>query len=170
VEKRNVIRRNGPEWTITIPEGQTRRRLFEFAAWYQDLALEPGTYTLKWNPQNYRGFWSVSIPATITDSYFPAGFGGLLYPSEAQRERDAKDIGQKTTEVMHFDDYALRETEFEEEDRDIRTAAFYLDSIKLGLKTRHWETNQDTKHWDRLLRDVDTIKGILERYRKEFEE
>ena len=61
------------------------------------------------------------------------------------------------------------ETEFEDDPEDIRRVAYLLKSLNLNLRTRHWDTHQDTKHWDRMLRDVDTIRGTLQKYRNEVE-
>jgi hypothetical protein len=165
---RNIIRRIGPDWFVEVREDTEVTRTYEFAAWYQKILLTPGKYQFTWVPERYRGRWVVTIPGTITKSYFPSGFGGVLYPSKSQEERDARDVGKQTEWHISIYDYDIRETELEDEEEDytgLRAVLTFLDSVRLGIHTRDWHTHRNKKHWTRQIKSLESAIKILEKER-----
>jgi len=99
---------------IEIAEGETYRKSFETACWYETLALEPGTYPL--HPTAIHGgapfegqnpyYYTAYVPGVITDAYFPIGFGGLYTYSPEKEARDKEKIGRSAT--AHYTFYAYQ--------------------------------------------------------------
>lgn len=72
-------------YVAVVDEGETAQRGYECAAWYQTLALEPGTYDVE--PVTIRGtavpdgqrpyYGKVTIPCREVYDFFPSLFGGV---------------------------------------------------------------------------------------------
>jgi hypothetical protein len=85
--------------TVTVPEGVTMHQAhFETAAWWQDVALDAGTYEVRSN-----GYYvAVTVPGTIVASYFPSLYGGV--PIDGTRSGRDDKVGQRSSH--HFLPYA----------------------------------------------------------------
>jgi len=103
---RKVLRtRDG--YFLVVPEGATVQRTFSYAAWYENVELEPGIYQMHEADRSnapYRArAYTVAVPGTIIARDTTPAFGGVPYPSETSRANDQKYIGRKTVEHITLD-------------------------------------------------------------------
>lgn len=51
---------------------------FECAAWYEDIAVEPGEYEVRGNFEGSKLYWAhVTLPGIVVAAHFPSLFGGV---------------------------------------------------------------------------------------------
>jgi hypothetical protein len=82
---------------VTAPV--VKRETYEFAAWFRDHELKPGTYPVKY--ETYNGYpyhyLRVEVPSTIKNACLVSCFGGVQYGPDTAGQRE---IGKDSTYTM----------------------------------------------------------------------
>lgn len=95
-------------------------RSYECAAWSETHTVQPGEYTAVFHPA--QGKWTVSMPAKVTDDFFPALWGGVAVSSKPYQP---KHIGEDRVVTLSFP-----ADQFVHDARFTLTAASYLHLYK----------------------------------------
>ncbi len=97
--------------TITIKERRTERQLYECAAWYKDIDLDPGTFniTLTFSPECWPYWILFKQEGTVVGSCFDALYCGTVIA--AKRDEDK---GQRSDYGYQLYAYNLRTLELGE--------------------------------------------------------
>lgn len=111
---------------LRIEGDQIERINSSFAAWYEDVRLDPGLYP--YYPVARHGGapmngepaarYTATVPATITEAHYPPAFGGVLHYSETSRRNDAEKVGTRTNYHSSVDAY-LMEYEYEHDKKGL---------------------------------------------------
>lgn len=100
--------------TLRVPEARIFRRNSEFAAWWTDIRVTPGTYPLLWTNQGY-GWVSAALPGVVVDESNASHFGGVAMGVSHRRN-----IGKPETYHWGIRDYELARTMLEGSDPNIK--------------------------------------------------
>lgn len=81
---------------VTVPAGKVKRETYEYAAWFRDHKMEPGTYEVVFRKYNGYPYFvlDATIDTTIVDACLISGFGGVHYGPDTAGQRE---IGKKST-------------------------------------------------------------------------
>lgn len=84
---------------LIIPATFKHRELFEFAAWFRDHEITPGSYPVYLQRMGSYGVpvYLVEVPTTVVDANFRSHFGGVGYGEDTAGQ---KEIG--TASTMRF--------------------------------------------------------------------
>lgn len=77
--------------TLTIGANVTEQEHYEFAAWFRNHELQPGTYPVWASKQDHCAY--AQIPSTITSAYLGSQFGGVAYGQDTAGKAE---IGKST--------------------------------------------------------------------------
>lgn len=91
-------------YTLTAPERFTNH--YEFAAWYQEIEVQPGSYPVHgWIEDGRVKYFLVTLPGFVTTSDFSPHFGGVPFASKHDEDK-----GQAASHSMQVYDYLVFES------------------------------------------------------------